>query len=162
MEAYVRQIWDQDKRRSCLFIYYVAAAAFNQLQVVVCTFLSVTRSHVKLLAQPRTLYLTWIILLQIATAENTLRFSRIVSLFCPPARLASDAACRLFTACLLPIPDCPLPSTSLWFTCHLHWVNFWGKKGALGLRRTGEKTKEEWGFDELRLRDAIFQSAGWM
>lgn len=93
----------------CFFVVVivvdVAVAACDPLLLwlVVCTFFSVTWSHVEPLAEPRTLYLTWIIPLQIGTAENILGFSRNVSLFSPPARLAGAAACCLFAACSPPV-----------------------------------------------------------
>lgn len=113
----------------------VAVAACDPLLLwlVVCTFFSVTWSHVELLAEPRTLYLTWIIPLQIGTAENILGFSRNVSLFSPPARLAGAAARCLFAACSCP-PTLRFPLV------HLHWVNFWGRKG--------RGTEQGWGEDE--------------
>lgn len=124
----------------------VAFAACDPLLLwlVVCTSFSVTWSHVELLAEPRTLYLTWIIPLQIGAAENILGFSRNVSLFSPPARLAGAAACCLFAACSCPPTLCfPL--------VHLHWVNFWGRKG--------RGTEQGWGEDERgeRFRQAAPQ-----
>lgn len=151
-EGALRQIWNLQKD-----VVDVAVAACDRLLLwlVVCTFFSVTWSHVELLAEPRTLYLTWIIPLQIGTAENILGFSRNVSLFSPPARLASAAACCLFAACSLTAPVRP-PFVSLWFTHVLHWVNFLSRKGAAeGLSRAGKRMKGERCLDKLRRKDAI-------